>query len=108
MPLRPSRGWVTLVLYAALGRSGEAAAYEVNGRLWPSMPIPYTVNVASAPAFPGGAAEALARALAELGRRAGTQFCPRCVDAATAVAERDTPGYMLARLTGYVARGNER
>jgi general secretion pathway protein I len=24
-----------------------------------------------------------------------------------AVAERDTPGYMLARLTGYVARGNE-
>ena len=25
-----------------------------------------------------------------------------------AVAERDTPGYMLARLTGYVARGNER
>jgi general secretion pathway protein I len=25
-----------------------------------------------------------------------------------AVAERDTPGYVLARLTGYVARGNER
>jgi len=29
-------------------------------------------------------------ALAELGRRAGTQFCPRCVDAAIAVAEHDT------------------
>ena len=25
-----------------------------------------------------------------------------------AVAERETPGYLLARLTGYVARGNER
>jgi general secretion pathway protein I len=25
-----------------------------------------------------------------------------------AVAERDTPDYLLARLTGYVARGNER
>jgi hypothetical protein len=25
-----------------------------------------------------------------------------------AVAERDTPEYLLARLTGYVARGNER
>ena len=31
----------------------------------------------------------LAGALEELRRKAGTQFCPRCVDAAVAVAVRD-------------------
>jgi len=35
------------------------------------------------------AGRSLDGALAELRRRAGTQFCPRCVDAAVAVAERD-------------------
>ena len=31
----------------------------------------------------------LGEALTELRHRAGTQFCPRCVNAAVAVAERD-------------------
>ena len=32
----------------------------------------------------------LASALEELRERSGTQFCPRCVEAAIAVAERDS------------------
>ena len=43
---------VALVLACLVG--GPARGYEVNGKHWDSMPIPYYVNVASAPDFGDG------------------------------------------------------
>lgn len=46
-------GWALLGVVGAL-LTGPAHAYEVNGKHWPSMPVPYYVNVQSAPDFGDG------------------------------------------------------
>lgn len=45
-----SRTVIALLLLAA----GEAQAFEVNGKHWDELPLPYYVNVASAPDFGDG------------------------------------------------------